>query len=111
MTIVTDNSWYAELLLCSIARHAAFQQVPGLRNEEVQLVQSRSGIDLLSGKPGTWCGHTAGASSYFDRLWKTGLSTHSSANVRFVLHVHVSDGTGCSTGRRKREKKSHTQTT
>ena len=38
--------------------------------------------------PGEWCGHVAsGASSYFDRLWKTGLSVHSAKHERYVLHV------------------------
>ena len=47
-----------------------------------------SGIELVSAKPGPWCRHATGhASSYFDRLWQTGLSVHSAAHERFVLFV------------------------
>ena len=43
---------------------------------------------LHQAAPGEWCGHVAsGASSYFDRLWKTGLSVHSAKHERYVLHV------------------------
>ena len=46
------------------------------------------GFELLSARPGPRCGHAADASSYFDRLWQTGLSVHSAAHERFV-HVRV----------------------
>jgi hypothetical protein len=48
--------------------------------------------------PGEWCGHVAsGASSYFDRLWKTGLSVHSAKHERYVLHV-CKPGAGAGAG-------------
>lgn len=88
----TDNAWYADLLLDSLASHEAFEGVtqptaglpPGAK-----VVRTTAGIELISGTPGAWCRHAAGASSYFDRLWKTGLSVHSATNDRFVLHVAV----------------------
>ena len=51
------------------------------RNEEV-LGASAAGIELVAVE-------AAGGEgvSYFDRLWQTGLSVHSAAHERFVLHV------------------------
>ena len=46
-------------------------------------VEEASGeIFLYRGQPGPVCGHAVVASSYFDRLWKTGASKSASASVR-----------------------------
>ncbi|KAL1529535.1 hypothetical protein AB1Y20_000480 [Prymnesium parvum] len=89
LTIVTDNSWYASLLLDSIAAHGAFIPEVDARPAGARLVSSRDGFELIAATPGKWCRHETGASSYFDRLWKTGLSAHSAAHERFVLHVRT----------------------
>ena len=83
---------YAELLLDALARHDAFEAVPIRRPPGARLVRTdKAGrLELLEAIPGEWCGHVAsGASSYFDRLWKTGLSVHSAAHDRYVLHVRT----------------------
>ena len=50
---------------------------------------------MVLAAPGRWCRHEAeGASSYFDRLWKTGLSAHSATHDRYVLHVRTADKKG-----------------
>ena len=88
----TDNAWYADLLLDSLASHEAFEgviQPTGGLPPGAKVVRATAGIELISATPGAWCRHAAGASSYFDRLWKTGLSVHSATNDRFVLHVAV----------------------
>ena len=114
-TIVTDNAWFADLLLDSLAAHGRFRQAGGgahadgqrqqqqqveeeEEEEEVALPEggrlvrsdAATGLRLVAAPPGPWCRHArAGASSYFDRLWKTGLSVHSAVNERFVLHVRL----------------------
>ena len=118
LTIVTDNAFYAELLLDAMGAHGAFEGAitaggkpadarlirtvaPAARKAAAEKKQKKKAptdddargggarvIELVSAKPGAWCGHAAsGASSYFDRLWQTGLSSHSAAHERFVLHV------------------------
>ena len=44
-------------------------------------------LQLIAAPPGEWCRHAAAHSSYFDRLWRTGVSKHSQREERFVLHV------------------------
>jgi hypothetical protein len=44
-----------------------------------------SGVKLYEGEPGRECGHSVRASSYFDRLWKRGISKHSEVDARFYL--------------------------
>ena len=55
-------------------------------------------VELYCGTPGEWCRHPAAeASSYFDRLWRTGLSAHSATVDRYVLHLRTAyhaDGGG-----------------
>ena len=103
LTIVTDNTFYAELLLDALARRAdVFRPADttatkarapkagggGGGGGTPRLVRSRNGFSLFEAPPGAWCRHeAAGASSYFDRLWKTGLSVHSKVDERYVLHV------------------------
>ena len=89
---VTDNAWYADLLLSALARHGKWEHVPGARPEEasgghVRRTDKESGLQLFAAAPGKWCGHESAGSSYFDRLWQTGVSKHSARHERFVLHV------------------------
>ena len=107
LTIVTDSAFYADLLLDVLARHPFYEPVrtcggeggsdtggdcggsAAQRTHAVKIVRARNGFELLSARPGPWCGHAADASSYFDRLWQTGLSVHSESHDRFVLHVRA----------------------
>jgi len=90
LTIVTDNVWYAELLLSILARHSIFEPAGSRAVESKLICVGARGVELVSAQPGAWCRHeAAGASSYFDRLWKTGLSVHSAVNERFVIHVRL----------------------
>ena len=61
-------------------------------------VEEASGeMFLYRGQPGPICGHAVVASSYFDRLWKTGASKSASASVRICqanAHLHA-----CTCGR------------
>lgn len=94
-TIVTDNQWYARLLLHTavevIDGDGAVELAEGSREASAPggttafrsfAVDTRSGggaakvyevagsVTLYEGDPGTQCGHDAAASSYFDRLWQ-----------------------------------------
>ena len=95
LTIVTDSPFYADMLLDSIATHGSYEPIASRELSDdkggtKRLVRAAAGgFELLSARPGPWCGHAADASSYFDRLWQTGLSVHSAAHERFVLHVRV----------------------
>ena len=100
LTIVSDNAWYAELLLDTLARHGAWAPPPllpadasaggaedaGRRGRRVRRTAG-DGLQLVVGAPGAWCGHAAASSSYFDRLWRRGVSKHSAVEERYVLHV------------------------
>ena len=99
LTIVSDNAWYAEQLFEALDAHGAFEGARGggaARPAGARVVRAgaaarggaRRAVELVCAKPGAWCGHAAdGASSYFDRLWQTGLSAHSAVHERYVLHV------------------------
>jgi hypothetical protein len=91
LTIVTDSAFYADMLLDAIARHPAYAPTLAatIGTQGAKVVRARDGFELLSARPGPWCGHATDASSYFDRLWQTGLSVHSEAHDRFVLHVQA----------------------
>mmetsp|Transcript_27086 Transcript_27086/g.72709 ORF Transcript_27086/g.72709 Transcript_27086/m.72709 type:complete len:279 (-) Transcript_27086:374-1210(-) len=95
LTIVTDNGWYAGVLLDSFAAlGGAFRPASKRVPDGGRLVRSTGGFDLIAAPPGEWCGHaTAAASSYFDRLWKTGLSAHSATHERYVLYVRTAAAT------------------
>ena len=95
-TIVTDNQWYAERLYDTLAAHNAFvraQYEGGGLPASAKVVREAAarkhgqGVQLVCAKPGAWCRHAAEASSYFDRLWQTGISVHSAKHERYVLHV------------------------
>ena len=48
----------------------------------ITVEESSGEMFLYRGQPGPACGHAVVASSYFDRLWKTGASKSASASVR-----------------------------
>ena len=91
LTVVTDNAWYAEVLLEQLSAHGRWEAVPGAQPDaSLGRVKrtSASGLGLCVAAPGEWCRHAAaGSSSYFDRLWKRGVSKHSAREERYVLHV------------------------
>ena len=94
LTIVTDAPTYAAHLLEALDETGLFEGAakgggvdapPGAA--VLQVAGGGSAIELISARPGAWCRHAAGASSYFDRLWQTGVSRHSAAAAeRYVLH-------------------------
>ena len=98
LTIVTDNAWYADLLLDSLAAHGAWAAVPGALEAATAaaaaaqggasrtLRRSAGGLQLIVAPPDEWCGHVVSSSSYFDRLWRRGVSKHSAVAERYVLH-------------------------
>ena len=97
-TIVTDNAWFADLLLDSLAAHGAWAAVPGALEAATAaaaaaqggasrtLRRSAGGLQLIAAPPGEWCGHVVSSSSYFDRLWRRGASPHCAVAERYVLH-------------------------
>jgi hypothetical protein len=92
LTIVTDNLWYARLLLktvaglsCPLAGGASwphpFESVAILDGKgDAQREEAEGGV-VLYRNPGPECGHTEG-SSYFDRLWK-----REKLVTRYFLHL------------------------
>lgn len=92
LTIVSDNKWYAELLLGQLSAHGQWESVPGAQPEEGvggrgRRVDASSGLTLFAAPPGGWCRHSSASSSYFDRLWRRGVSRYSSVDERYVLYV------------------------
>eukprot|EP00939_MAST-03C_sp_MAST-3C-sp1_P002477 g2477.t1 len=95
LTIVTDNEWYGNVLVqvvTSAASRARFES-PKIANHgaaKIRLHSETDGIRLWVGSPGRACGHATSASSYFDRLWKTGVSRHAASSERYVLFLRKS---------------------
>ena len=55
------------------------------------------GLTLYAAAPGVWCRHGAASGSFFDRLWRSGVSKPSAREERYVLCVRrrvaaLSDG-------------------
>ena len=93
-TIVTDNAWFADLLLDSLAAHGAWAAVPGALEAAKAaaaadgaraLRRTAGGLQLIVAPPGEWCGHVVASSSYFDRLWRRGVSKYSAVADRYVI--------------------------
>jgi len=78
LCIVTDNSWYARLLLntcVSLVQRGLFTAVdlPTGKQAKREVEEEKSGVRLFVGEAGRDCGHSNSgeeSSSYFDRLWK-----------------------------------------
>eukprot|EP00940_MAST-03C_sp_MAST-3C-sp2_P000964 g964.t1 len=90
LTIVTDNEWYGRLLLQIVyglrTGHVLFAS-PDISSSSIQIHAESGKLALWAGQPDASCGHAASASSYFDRLWKTGVSRHASASQRYFLYL------------------------
>ena len=84
--------------LAQTRRHGKWEPVPGMLPPDTGTNGHGCGapgsLRVFVAEPGEWCGHarTAAASSgaesgssYFDRLWRRGVSKHSAATDRFVL--------------------------
>ena len=75
LTILTDNLWYAKLLVQVIAETTAESGLRSLSPDKCadhQVEFSIGEVHLFRGLPGPAHGHVAESSSYFDRLWKKG---------------------------------------
>lgn len=88
LTIVTDNRWYAMLLLKIVAAlNNAGVRFKSKKLSEGSRVHSEGGVHLYQGSPGPECGHVVKASSYFDRLWQKGINRHAETTNRFFLCI------------------------
>jgi hypothetical protein len=96
ITVVTDNLWYARLLVRIVAGINAADKRGGYASVKpasgAKLLEESRGITLHQGAPGPECGHSAEASSYFDRLWRRGISKHSHKQERFFLCIRRGKG-------------------
>lgn len=89
LCIVTDNAWYARLLI-RVAKHAD----PCDDVFRTPIVPGCASLDAVGRKivyRGELCrlvGHFEDSSAtYFDRLWRTGISQHAATTERFVLYL------------------------
>ena len=90
LIICTDNSWYAELLCRVISELPQYTSLTS-RGAGMDVDRVIDGITLFSGVPGKEVGVPArdGASSYFDRMFQSGLSNHASAFDRYTVCVRA----------------------
>ena len=88
MFLPLSLTWYARV---GGYRHFHSYKLTGEQGGEEDAAVRTGGITveeasgemfLYRGQPGPACGHAVVASSYFDRLWKTGASKSASASVR-----------------------------
>jgi len=90
VTIVTDNVWYARFLVRLLGTAPHPRALAGVEIDAktgCKSVEEEGGYKVYLGKPGSFCGHTIDASSYFDRLWKRGNLID-----RYVLILKKSSG-------------------
>ena len=93
IVVVSDNRFYARLLAATFARvvrqdNKLIRSVkPGdLKGSALRHMETFSNaVDLYEGQPERAIGHAKNASSYFDRLWRTGAGSHSERRTRFVI--------------------------
>lgn len=72
-TILTDNLWYAKLLLKDMTSSSFPSDLSSVAldsTESYKVEEESGGFHLYNGQPGATGGHICSASSYFDRLWK-----------------------------------------
>ena len=99
LTVVTDNAWYADHL-AALAEDVGGWATPDLAaaapaaaGERYALrTTTRGGVKVFAGTPGPAVGHAparpqAAGDSFFDRLWRRGVSQHASSKDRYVLHL------------------------
>lgn len=92
VTIVTDNLWYGTFLLHVVDRLASSKTLfrsPDVSSSTAHVQTTHRGVRLWVGTPGEVCGHQVAASSYFDRLWKKGISRHASSSERYFLFLRL----------------------
>jgi pentatricopeptide repeat protein len=73
LTVMTDNLWYAKLLLRQVSAASGLmtsKALVSIASCGADVVERSSGVVLFKGTPDSVHGHMAEASSYFDRLWK-----------------------------------------
>ncbi len=108
LVVVTDNLIYARFLCRTISRVMVDESLVGLHPSEARDLRtvdsfyvgnSSSKLWLYEGKPSSSIGHFdakeldgKGGSSYFDRLWRTGVSQHADAKKRYIVVVCTSGG-------------------
>ena len=92
LCICSDNHWYAQML-CNIlgSSPVCSTKFTSLTPKEARLKLNEqiSGVNLFLGVPGRSCGvpDSSGASSYFDRMFQSGLSSHASAFDRYTICI------------------------
>ena len=94
IVIVSDNRFYARLLAATFAR-VVRQEKSLIRSVKPSELKNSSSlrhmeafsnvVDLYEGQPEQAIGHAKNASSYFDRLWRSGAGSHSERRTRFVI--------------------------
>lgn len=90
LCICSDNLWYAQML-CRIVGGSpeCVAKFTSLLPAEAKLKvhEEIAGVTLFLGVPGRSCGvpDAAGASSYFNRMFQSGLSNHAAAFERYTL--------------------------
>ena len=93
-----DGADHAPLVLfgerAAYFRHGSYAQAPYAAPTPAgaRRVRAAGGIELIAAPPGPWCGWRAESSSYFDRLWRTGIRrrstmTRSCARVSLSLFL------------------------
>jgi len=73
LTVMTDNQWYAKLLLRQLSSASSLtssKSLVSIASCGADVVERFSGVVLFKGTPGPAHGHSTEASSYFDRLSK-----------------------------------------
>ena len=82
--VVSDNKWYAELICRELGQTSFFSMTPEQTGLAVSGRQGR--MMIYKGTP-RMPGEISGgnSSSYFDRLFQSGLSTHASSHQRWTI--------------------------
>lgn len=73
LTILTDNEWYAKMLLKTVDKLTGVLKSRVFRGPKYKVseISKKNRISLYEGLPGPECGvANVSASSYFDRLWR-----------------------------------------
>ena len=73
LTILTDNEWYAKMLLKNVDKLSGIVKSRSFQSPKYKVneISKKNRISLYEGLPGPECGvANVSASSYFDRLWR-----------------------------------------
>ena len=86
IAITSDNRWYSEMLVHIAAQVASRAGLECVHLADLPVRCEHRGIKLYVGVPGEACGAPAkGGSSYFDRLFKSGLAKNASCVERYMI--------------------------